>query len=94
MGLCVALLGARSSRMNIEERAEGSLRVVYGASIRSCRPCPLRKQCQWSGGATTKPRQVSILLHPLEVGSAPLRLRETGADDTSDGPACVCTANA
>jgi hypothetical protein len=74
--------------------ADGSLRVVYGASIRSCRPCPLREQCQWSGSATTKPRQVSILLHPLEVGSAPLRLRETGADDTSDGPACVCTANA
>jgi len=27
--------------------ADGSLRVVYGASIRSCRPCPLREQCQW-----------------------------------------------
>src|SRR5262249_57696689 len=24
--------------------ADGSLRVVYGASIRSCRPCPLRQQ--------------------------------------------------
>jgi hypothetical protein len=23
--------------------ADGSLRVVYGASIRSCRPCPLRE---------------------------------------------------
>jgi hypothetical protein len=52
--------------------ADGSLRVVYGASIRSCRPCPLREQCQWNGSATAKPRQVSILLHPLQAGSAPL----------------------
>jgi hypothetical protein len=52
--------------------ADGSLRVVYGASIRSCRPCPLREQCQWNGKATAKPRQVSVLLHPLPVGSAPL----------------------
>jgi hypothetical protein len=52
--------------------ADGSLRVVYGASIRSCRPCPLREQCQWNGGATAKPRQVSVLLHPVVVGSAPL----------------------
>jgi hypothetical protein len=52
--------------------ADGSLRVVYGASIRSCRPCPLRGQCQWNGGATAKPRQVSVLLHPVTVGSAPL----------------------
>ncbi|WP_244422433.1 hypothetical protein [Ktedonobacter racemifer] len=29
------------------KEADGSLRVVYGASIRSCRPCPLREQCQW-----------------------------------------------
>jgi hypothetical protein len=27
--------------------ADGSLRVVYAASIRSCRPCALREQCQW-----------------------------------------------
>ena len=52
--------------------ADGGLRVVYAASIRSCRPCPLREQCQWQGSATTKPRQVSVLLHPLVVGSAPL----------------------
>ena len=42
---------------------DGSLRVVYAASIRSCRPCPLREQCQWQG---------SVLLHPLVVGDAPL----------------------
>jgi hypothetical protein len=52
--------------------ADGSLRVVYGASIRSCRPCPLREQCQWNGHATVKPRQVSVLLHPLIVGGEPL----------------------
>jgi hypothetical protein len=60
----------------LRREADGSLRVVYGASIRSCRPCPLREQCQWSGGATAKPRQVSVLLHPLEVGSAPLLWRD------------------
>jgi hypothetical protein len=52
--------------------ADGSLRVVYAASIRSCRPCPLREQCQWQGSETRKPRQVSVLLHPLVVGDAPL----------------------
>jgi hypothetical protein len=51
---------------------DGSLRVVYAASIRSCRHCPLREQCQWQGSTTKKPRQVSVLLHPLKVGSAPL----------------------
>ena len=56
--------------------ADGSLRVVYAASIRSCHPCPLREQCQWQGNATNKPRQVSVLLHPLVVGSAPLLWRD------------------
>ena len=56
--------------------ADGSLRVVYGASIRSCRPCPLREQCQWNGGTTQKPRQVSVLLHPLVVGPAPVLWRD------------------
>src|SRR5713101_1181373 len=56
--------------------ADGSLRVVYGASIRSCRPCPLREQCQWQGSSTAKPRQVSVLLHPLVVGEAPLLWRD------------------
>jgi len=59
-------------------KADGSLRVVYAASIRSCRPCPLREQCQWNGSATAKPRQVSVLLHPLVVGCAPLLWRDWG----------------
>jgi hypothetical protein len=55
---------------------DGSLRVVYSASIRDCRACPLREQCQWNGSATAKPRQVSVLLHPLAVRSAPLLWRD------------------
>ena len=58
------------------KEADGSLRVVYAASIRSCRPCLLRDQCQWNGSATAKPRQVSVLLHPLVFGSAPLLWRD------------------
>jgi hypothetical protein len=58
------------------KEADGSLRVVYAASIRSCRPCPLREQCQWNGSATAKPRQVSVLLHPLRLGPAPLLWRD------------------
>jgi hypothetical protein len=56
--------------------ADGSLRVVYGANIHSCRSCSLREQCQWQGNATAKPRQVSVLLHPLVVGPAPLLWRD------------------
>jgi hypothetical protein len=52
--------------------ADASLRIVYGASIRSCRPCSLREQCQWNGNETHQPRQVSVLLHPLVIGSAPV----------------------
>jgi hypothetical protein len=55
---------------------DGSLRVVYSASIRACRSCPIREQCQWNGRTTTKPRQVSVLLHPLSVGAAPLLWRD------------------
>jgi len=56
--------------------ADGSLRIVYGASIRSCRPCPLREQCQWQGSVTNKPRQVSMLLHPVDVGAEPILWRD------------------
>ena len=55
---------------------DGSLRVVYAASIHRCRPCPLRERCQWLGHATAKPRQVSVLLHPLIVGPAPVLWRD------------------
>jgi hypothetical protein len=58
------------------KEADGSLRVVYAASIRSCRPCLLREQCQWNGSATAKPRQVSVLLHPVIVGSEPILWRD------------------
>jgi hypothetical protein len=52
--------------------ADGSLRLVYAARISQCRGCPLREQCQWHGRQTTKPRRVSVLLHPRQVGTAPL----------------------
>jgi len=57
-----------------EERyeADGSLRLVYAARISHCRTCQFREQCQWRGGSTQKPRRVSVLLHPLQVGSGPL----------------------
>jgi hypothetical protein len=66
-------------KLSVHERrkeADGSLRLVYAASIRSCRPCLLREQCQWSGAATAKPRQVSVLLHPMAVGSLPVLWRD------------------
>jgi len=61
-----------------EQRTEhdGSLRVRYAARILDCRTCRLREQCQWHGQQTTKPRRVSLLLHPLAVGSAPLLWRD------------------
>jgi hypothetical protein len=75
--------------------ADGSLRVVYAASIRSCRPCPLREQCQWHGRAATKPRRVSVLLHPLLIGSAPLLVARTGAGGLIDARVCnSCATNA
>jgi len=64
--------GQSLSAQERRREADGSLRVVYAASIRSCRPCPLREQCQWQGSTTKKPRQVSVLLHPLVVGNEPL----------------------
>ncbi len=68
-----------NQKLSAHERrkeADGSLRVVYAASIRSCRPCPLRERCQWNGSETCKPRQVSVLLHPLQVGPTPLLWRD------------------
>jgi hypothetical protein len=58
--------------LHLQERqsfADGSLRVVYAASIRHCRPCPLRKPRQWNGNATAKPRQVSVRLASAPGGS-------------------------
>ena len=75
--------------------ADGSLRVVYAASIRSCRPCPLREQCQWHGSATAQPS-----LREYAAASTPRRLCSpasfgTGAAGSFDAPACnSCAANA
>ena len=54
------------------KEADGSLRLVYAARIADCRGCPERLRCQWHGAQTTKPRRMSVLLHPLQVGTAPL----------------------
>jgi hypothetical protein len=56
--------------------ADGSLRILYSARIRDRRDCPKRPQCQWYGEATTKPRRISLLLHPLRVGPAPLHWQD------------------
>lgn len=37
-----------------------------------------RMTFQWNGGATKKPRRVSVLLHPLAIGSGPLLWRDGG----------------
>jgi hypothetical protein len=68
--------GASLTLHERRQEANGRLRLVYGASIQSCRPCPLRAQCQWEGSHTAKPRQVSLLLHPLTIGTAPLLWRD------------------
>jgi hypothetical protein len=53
--------------LTVQERRpehHGSIRVVYGARICHCRPCPLRSRCQ-EAATTRKPRQVSAVLWPL-----------------------------
>lgn len=57
-----------------EQRREagGTLRILFAARIRDCRGCHLREHCQWHGKTTMKPRRVSLLLHPLAIGAAPV----------------------
>jgi hypothetical protein len=57
MGRCVVLLTRGCSRMSTEERADGSLRVVYGASIRSCRAWP--DAVSNASGTAARPRSRS-----------------------------------
>ena len=68
--------GALLSPTEQRREADGSLRVVYEARIRDCRPCRLREHCQWPGQATKHPRRVSLLLHPLAVASSALLWRD------------------
>jgi hypothetical protein len=68
--------GQRLAATEERTEADGCLRLVYAARISQCRPCPLREQCQWHGRSTAKPRRVSVVLHPLIVGSAPLLWRD------------------
>jgi hypothetical protein len=62
--------------------ADGTLRVLFAAKIRDCRGCQLREQCQWHGTTTKKPRRVSLLLHPLSIGEAPVLVARIGAVGT------------
>jgi hypothetical protein len=64
--------GKSLSATEHRREADGTLRILYAAKIRDCRPCQLREQCQWHGKSTTKPRRVSLLWHPLAVGLAPV----------------------
>jgi hypothetical protein len=88
---CVVRLGNDCSRMNDARSADGSLRVVYGVYGRQHPQLPslsatgtvsmARRRHQKAGA------RVSVLLHPLAVGPAPLRLRTIGVADTIAEPA-------
>ncbi|GHO82625.1 hypothetical protein [Dictyobacter formicarum] len=67
-----------------ERRPErhGSVRIVYGARITHCRPCPLRAQCLESP-TTRKPRQVSAVLWPMDVSAS---VADRSAPATADPP--------
>ena len=59
--------------LTVQERRperNGSVRMVYGARITHCRPCPLREQCQ-EATTTRKPRQVSAVVWPIESCASP-----------------------
>ena len=78
--------------LRIQERRperNGSVRVVYGARIAHCRPCPLRVQCQESA-TTRKPRQVSAVLWPIEacasVPAQPLSLPQVASSPSQGSP--------
>jgi hypothetical protein len=67
----------------------GSLRVLYAASIGHCRPCPLREQCQESG-TTLKPRRVSAVFWPRPappVTSPPAGAAPVSEADQASPPA-------
>ena len=76
MARCAAPPERRCSPTEQRKERDGTLRVLFAARIRDCRPCRLREKCQWHGTATTKPRRVSLLLHPLLVASAPVLWRD------------------
>jgi hypothetical protein len=77
-----------------ERRPErnGSVRVVYGARITHCRPCPKRQLCQASS-TTRKARQVSAVLWPVEnappsppVQALPALLSQTTTSEDKSSP--------
>ena len=83
-GLCPparrdALLSSRQDAAS--DRAAHRARWLSAGALRRqdprLSPVPASaEQCQWHGHQTTKPRRVSLLLHPLSLGSAPLLWRD------------------
>lgn len=62
--------------LRVQERRperNGSVRIVYGARLCHCHPCPLREPCQ-EATTTRKPRQVSAVLWPVESSASALAL--------------------
>jgi hypothetical protein len=81
----------KSLHPNEERReADGSLRVLFAAKIRDCRGCHLREQCQWHGTTTKKPRRVSLLLHPLGIGTAPVLWKDWSRRHTRRAAMQLC----
>jgi hypothetical protein len=77
------LCPAEQTLLSHEQRreADGSLRVVYGASIRSCRSCPLRERAAVSSPGWSR----AAPLAGLEPESAPRHLYATRARPTGRG---------
>ena len=94
MGRCAAQLAICSLCKNAGKTRNGALRVLYAARIGSCRPCPLRQQCQESG-TTLKPRRVSAVFWPRTApaadappgGAAPVAAVERTSPLAEEAPA-------
>lgn len=74
--------------LTVQERRperNGSVRVVYGARLCHCRPCPLRAQCQ-EATITRKPRQVSAVLWPISSNQV---FTPTPLSASQSPPACL-----
>jgi hypothetical protein len=58
-----------TARSGVEKLTGACAWCMRPVSVRDCRPCPLREQCQWEGHETRKPRQVSVRLASAAGGS-------------------------
>jgi hypothetical protein len=76
MGRCGVLPNRRCSRMSNAEKPTGACAWCMEPAFAVVIPVRGSEHCQWNGNATAKPCQVSVLLHPLPVGPAPLLWRD------------------